>query len=117
MFFQKICFIFHIIIVIFGFLGFLLPKKYLIYHLILFPIILIQWLINKNKCIISQVEKFATETKENKNKYKHFSTRIFNMLGLNFDEDNKKNRLKIKKINIVFFSSAWLVSLYRLIYE
>ena len=116
MFLQKLFFILHIIVVIFGFIGFLLPKEYLIYHLLLFPIIIIQWLINRNKCIISQVEKIATEAKDNKNKYKHFSTRIFNMLGLNFDEDNKEDRLKIKKINIVLFSAAWLISLFRYVY-
>jgi len=38
------------------------------------------------------------------------------MLGLNFDEDNKEDRLKIKKINIVLFSAAWLISLFRYVY-
>ena len=116
MFFQKFFFVLHILVVLFGFLGCFLPKKYLIYHLLLWPIILIQWLLNKNKCVISQAEKFATESKDNKIKYKHFSTRLFNMIGLDFDENKKEDRMKIKNLNVILFSISWLVSLYRLIY-
>ena len=85
MFFQKFFFVLHILVVLFGFLGCFLPKKYLIYQ-------------------------------DNKIKYKHFSTRLFNMIGLDFDENKKEDRMKIKNLNVILFSISWLVSLYRLIY-
>lgn len=113
---KNILFILHIVIIIFGFLGFLLPKELLIFHLFYWPSIIIQWLINKDKCVVSQLEKSATESDGKKNKYKHFSTRIYNFIGFDLDEDVREDRRQVKYMNMTIFSISWIISLIRYIY-
>ena len=45
----------HKLLVYFTIFGFLLPRKYLICHLLVFPIILFHWILNDNKCAFTQL--------------------------------------------------------------
>lgn len=46
----------HSLIVLFLFWGFLLPKKYLVYHLIAWPIVWLHWQLNNQRCILTEWE-------------------------------------------------------------
>lgn len=48
--------IIHKILVYFMFLGFILPEKYLPFHLLVWPIVYTHWQFNGNKCILTEIE-------------------------------------------------------------
>jgi hypothetical protein len=46
----------HVVSALFLTLGALLPKKYLIYFIFGWPLLYLQWILNDNKCLLTQVE-------------------------------------------------------------
>ena len=116
MFLDSFIFVIHILVIIFGLFGFLLPKKYLILHLLMWPIVLIHWLKNNDKCIISQIEKSLIESDGGKKKFKSFSTRIFNLIGFDLDYNIREDRRQVKYMNMTIFTISWVISLVRYIY-
>ena len=55
----------HTLVVLYGFFGFLSPKKYLIFHALFWPLMLIHWNTNGNKCILSDLENKVDNTYAN----------------------------------------------------
>jgi len=57
-FFKKVVYLIHKLFVYFLILGAFLPKKYLFYYIIAWPITYIHWQFNKQRCILTQLEYF-----------------------------------------------------------
>ena len=102
--------IIHRILVYFTLLGFLLPKKYLKYHLIMWPGILLHWLTNNNRCFLSDLEvKLSGESWGEKES--DFGIKIAKSFGINITLKDTT------KIYIIVYTITWLISLLRFIYE
>ena len=102
--------IIHRILVYFTLLGFLLPKKYLKYHLIMWPGILLHWLTNNNRCFLSDLEvKLSGESWGEKES--DFGIKIAKSFGINITLKDTT------KIYIIVYTIIWLISLLRFIYE
>jgi len=100
----------HRIIVYITLFGFILPKKYLKYHLFMWPIILLHWLTNNNRCILTELEEKITGKPW---KESDFSIKISKSLGV-YSEKQSKN--DFNKGYIIFFSIGWFISLCRYMY-
>ena len=50
--------IIHIIIILFTIFGCVLPINYLMYHILMLPIIYIQWELNDQRCILTDFESY-----------------------------------------------------------
>lgn len=46
----------HVVIAIFFILGAFLPKKYLIFFIFGWPLMYLQWILNNNKCLLTDIE-------------------------------------------------------------
>lgn len=55
-FFAYVVIIIHILIILFAFIGCILPIQFVQYHIFVFPIIYIQWKLNNQKCILNDIE-------------------------------------------------------------
>jgi hypothetical protein len=53
----------HKIIVFFMISGFLIPKKYLFFYVIMWPSVYLSWQLNNNKCILTQIEYYLDNNK------------------------------------------------------
>ena len=104
--------IFHKILVITVMCGFLFPKKYLIYHLISWPLVWLHWELNNNYCFLTQIERRLNEkiNPKIKNKEKNnseFMKKIFNDMGI---------YISVEKIDILtklIFTTSWLITVFR----
>ena len=102
----------HKVLVYFMMLGFLLPKKYLIAHLMLWPAVISHWQFNDNKCILTEMElKLRGEEAksiydENGGEYV-FMKKFMNDMGMEFNSKQLHNLIYIG------FTVSWLISLYR----
>jgi hypothetical protein len=48
----------HKIIVFFMIFGFLIPKKYLLFFIIMWPSVYLSWQLNNNKCVLTEIEYY-----------------------------------------------------------
>lgn len=110
---NNIIFVLHIFVLLFAVLGFLLPKKYLIVHLLLWPIIIIHWITNNDNCILTELEK---TTKTPGSEYVHFSIRIKELLGIKDGESEEKDIDMMRNIYVTVYCITWLISLVRYVY-
>ena len=105
---SKVINYLHKFFVYFMFLGFLLPKKFLYIHFIIYPLLLVHWKLNKNKCMLTQLEfKYKNEKLPPNGEYPFIKHMIneFNIYPTN------------KQIKIFFnlgLYIAWLITIYRL---
>ena len=106
--------IIHRIIVIFVVIGCTLPKKFLIYHIILFPGLLIHWKTNNNYCILTQIENNLRNKKTTKTVNEDHDQAVSFMKP--FFKDIFNIDLDIEtcdKLTIVMFTISWLISFIR----
>ena len=99
----------HRIVSYFMLFGFLLPKKYLIYHLLSFPLIYLHWITNNKNCILSQFEHYLKGTKYDNTTYEYVRI-LYSELG--YDLPNNK-------VSFVFYthlSISFIISLIKYIY-
>lgn len=90
----------HALVVIYGFLGFLSPKKYLIFHAFFWPLLLIHWKMNDGKCILSQLENQNVSSGE----------WPFIRKFLKFDISDEM----IGYITYIVYTTSWIITLMRL---
>ena len=102
--------IIHRIIVYITLFGFILPKKYLKYHLFMWPTILLHWVTNNNRCFLTDLEIKLSGSAW---KESEFGVKIARSLGFNIKEKTSKN---LTKIYTTFYAISWFISLYRYIY-
>jgi len=110
---NNIIFILHILLLVFAVLGCLLPKKWLILHLLVWPLIIIHWLTNNDNCILTQLEK---TTRPPGIEYVHFSLRIKDLLGIKDGNSEEADIDMMRNIYVTGYSITWLISLYRYVY-
>jgi len=113
MFLDSFIFVIHILVLLFAVFGFLLPKKYLILHLLMWPAILIHWLTNDDKCVLTELEK---NTQSDDEEYVHFSLKIHKILGLKRGKTEDDDKNTMVNIYTICYSITWLISLYRYVY-
>ena len=102
--------IIHRVLVYFTLLGFLLPKKYLKYHLLMWPGIVLHWLTNNNRCFLSDLE-IKLSGKSWGSKESDFGIKIAKSFGLNITQKHTT------WMYIIVYTLIWLISLFRFIYE
>ena len=117
--FSLFVHVFHRVIVYITIFGFLLPKKYLLYHLLLFPIMLVHWILNDNKCILTELE-VKLSGKSWGESSREFSIKVLRTLGFKLENVNMKREDrcndKITQIYITIYGISWFISLVRYIY-
>ena len=96
----------HIIGIIILLFGFMLPRKYLLYHLMILPFVFLNWLIDNNNCILTKLE--CTLRGEEKKQSNAFISNTLQYLNLNVTEENIDNNIHI------IFIIPWLISCIRL---
>jgi hypothetical protein len=107
---AKFIHILHKFLVYFTVFGFLLPKRYLKYHLIAWPIIFLHWQTNNEKCCLSELEnwllgkKTMTVDKDHFDGDSNFTTAMFNDIGIHLTQK------QIHFITLFLFSCAWIIS-------
>lgn len=72
----------HFVIIIPSELGFLLPKKYLPYHVLMIYIIFCHWQSNNHKCITTQIQNNLAN-----DEYISYHHRIWKYLGIDISQD------------------------------
>jgi hypothetical protein len=106
---YHIVYFIHVMLISFILIGFLLPKKYLIYYLFSWPILLIDWHLNDHTCIISQIENKLRKRKPTPNVYQFFSL-VLNKYGINVSYKTTK------KIVVCGLSIGWLIAFIRYVW-
>ncbi len=102
---------FHKLFVYFIVFGFLLPKKYLIYHLIVWPLVWLHWKTNNNYCFLTQLES-KLNGKESPNVIEahansgdtEFMKRLFNNMGIVMPIE------RIHLLTRILFTTSWIIS-------
>lgn len=101
---MSVIYIIHIILVYFIILGFLLPYEYLWIHLLTFPLIVLHWKTNNDKCILTEYE-YTSEQIDNKKA--PFMQKFFASYGLNLNDKDAD------KATYILFTTTWLISCIR----
>lgn len=80
----------HYIIVFFIFFGFLLPDKYIKYHLFFIVILKIHWITNNDKCILTQIEQhFDNNNNNNDDDTKYpFMNKLLDLINVHLTDKN-----------------------------
>ena len=91
--------------------GFLLPKKYLIYHLSLYPLFLFHWYTNNGNCFFTEIEKKITNYVPGTSP-PLFLHELLMKFGINIDYDNEQQK---QLLNQIIFGTSWLISYIRII--
>ena len=86
MFLGKIIGTLHIVSILFLIFGCLLSKSFLIVHLILIPIVIIQWLLNKDQCVLTQLQWALEGRTAPSGEQGQFIKSLFNKIGWSFSD-------------------------------
>ena len=107
----------HKILIYFWGFGFMLPKKYLTYHLPWFPLIIMHWLTNDNYCFITDLEEYLVYKIMSKKNYdlnnnfpKSGFQQFFDFL---YGEYNHPSLKKKTIIVILIYGLSWVISFYK----
>lgn len=101
----------HKLIVYFMFLGCFLPLRYLKFHLLAYPSAIVHWILNGNRCVLSDWEKKLGGAKHITDTEYPFMRKVFADFGYNPKEDTD--------IGILMYGGytlAWIISLLRVVY-
>jgi hypothetical protein len=110
-FLIKILLFIHGLFVLFLFFGFLLPKKYLLLHLVTWPLVWLHWQLNNQKCILTEWEFNLRDEPipHIKDNHSPFMKKFFRItLGRNISNES------IYYLTNIGFTIAWLITLLRL---
>ena len=99
----------HILGLLILLFGFMLPKKYLKYYILLLPIVFISWLINNNICILTYYEyKLRNKNIEN-NCSSPFIYNTLKFMNINITQNQIDNNIHI------IFIIPWVIAILRLL--
>nr|QBK88903.1 MAG: uncharacterized protein LCMiAC01_05850 [Mimivirus LCMiAC01] len=97
--------------------GFLLPKKYLKFHALLWPLTYLHWKTNNDKCAVTQLEKYLkgdknvpTVENDHDDGDANFMKRFFKGWGINLTMRG------IHTCTLIIFTVSWLITMYRLLF-
>lgn len=97
----------HEILVLFILLGWLLPKQYLIYYIITYPLVLLHWKSNNGNCILTDWW-IKLEGKDFRKDSKYpFMTSMFKKNGINLNDKLMKNIVNYG------YSISWIFGMLR----
>lgn len=96
----------HIIGTVILLFGFILPKKYLLYYLMILPLVFLNWLIDNNNCFLTKLEYTLRGEKQQQSNSFISDTLQY----LNFDVSEK---FVDNHIHIIFII-PWLIACVRL---
>jgi hypothetical protein len=102
---NRFIIIIHKLIVFFMFFGFLLPKKYLWLHLLMYPIVRLHWFLNNNKCFLTELQFENVQGDDYP-----FMKQFFRDIGFNLSNQQLQY---ITDYGLLF---CWLISFVRLFY-
>lgn len=103
----------HTIFVLLMQYGFILPKSFLKYYLLLWPITLLHWKLNNNNCILTQIELKLRGIKEDKDyNYPFMKKLYFNIFNLDLTTKQIHNFLGLKN-NILWLIGAAIYLRYK----
>lgn len=105
----KLVNLIHKFVIYFIFLGIFLPKNYLFMHLLLVPTIVIHWVINNDKCILTELEYKLKNEEYQSNDYP-FAKSFFADMG--YKDITTEN---IKNIEMYGLFGCWLISFIRIL--
>ena len=99
----------HFIFVVLLIVGAFIPKKYLLYFIIMWPLINLHWITNNTKCVCTQIECWLDNEPYclDHDEDFPFLTHILSYANI---EINKKTKLNIIYMGLTFF---WLIGVYR----
>lgn len=107
----------HKILIYFWGLGFMLPKKYLTYHLPWFPLIIMHWLTNDNYCFITDLENYLVKkiisVKDNHKNYKIPKSGFTQFFDFLYGEYNHPSFKRKTMIIIFIYGLSWVISFYK----
>lgn len=108
----------HLALVAFVALGCLLPRPYLRWHLLAFPLLLIHWRTNHNRCAATQLEYWLRgesapvpdidHDHDNAVKENRFVRHLLSLMGFSADDQT------ITAITYYVFLASYLISWFRL---
>ena len=104
---QFICFI-HLFCIVFLITGALWPRSFLIFHLVATPLVILQWVLNKNQCVLTQIQHRIEGRELNNEQDGQFVRELFGKIGLSPSEK------WLRMVVYVPLVLNWLVALYRM---
>lgn len=106
--------IFHKILVYFMVFGCLLPQKYLLPHLLLWPIVYIHWQFNDQRCCLTQLELYLKDkTKTAPTIQEDHGDDYYFLKSLLKDYDIELSKDHMQLGIYTLFTASWLISLVR----
>lgn len=105
----------HKIIVFLMIFGFLIPKKYLLLFIILWPSVYLSWQLNNNKCILTEIEyyldnkKFSPSVTEDHDY--PFIRRMLSNININLTNQKTLSNKHIHYIIVLLLTLLWFVGL------
>jgi len=104
--FANIILLIHIIGIIILLFGFMLPRKYLLYYLMILPLVFLNWLIDNNNCVLTKLECMLRDEKQEQSNA--FISDTLQYLNFNVTKENIDNNIHI------IFIIPWLIACIRL---
>jgi len=113
-FLVKLLDFIHQVAACFLILGCLLPPKYLIYHVFLWPLVYLHWYFNDGRCILSDWQNAAGDEKLNG----HESGWVYirSILSRFIKNSDSITDIQIQYLIFFMYTLPWSISLYRLKY-
>jgi hypothetical protein len=110
--FKNITWLIHILISIFMVVGFLMPDSFLFYYLLSWPCVYLQWQLNNNNCILTQIEYYLDgKTLPPGNKYEFpFLKKQFASIGI------KLNDMQLYYFTTYGHTVFWIIGFIRYMY-
>lgn len=108
LFFAKSIFYIHLAFVIFFIFGWLLPKSFLLLHIISIPLVILQWRLNHDQCVLTQIQAKLEGVELDHSEEGTFVKDLFSRLGMEFS----RGQLMMIIYGLLLLSG--LVSCYRL---
>ena len=105
----------HKIIVFSMIFGFLIPKKYLLFFIILWPSVYLSWQLNNNKCILTEIEyyldnkKFSPSVSEDHDY--PFIRRMLSNININLTNQKILSNRHIHYIIVLLLTLLWFIGL------
>ena len=95
--------------------GFLIPKKYLLVFVVLWPSVYLSWQLNNNKCILTEIEyyldnkKFSPSVTEDHDY--PFIRRMLSNININLTNQKTLSNKHIHYIIMLVLTLLWLIGL------
>ena len=97
----QFIFYLHIACIVFLIFGWLLPKAFLIPHMVFIPLVILQWRFNSNQCVLTQLQQKLEGKTLNREEEGQFVKELFKKL--NFEPSDRQLNFIIYGLFIISF--------------